>query len=339
MGKIWSDDNKFRCWLQVEIAASLTLAEAGIVPQEAAQAIANRGDFDLQRIHDVEAEVKHDVIAFTTAVAEKVGPEARWLHYGLTSNDVVDTAQALQIKEASSLIRADLERLKEVLARRAHEFKHTPTIGRTHGIHAEPTTFGLKLANWYAETVRNIARFDRTAEEMRVGKLSGAVGTFAHLEPEFEEKICKRLGLEAAPISSQVIQRDRHAYYVATLATIACTLDKIATEIRHLQRTEVREAEESFGEKQKGSSAMPHKRNPVLSENLTGLARMVRAYALPAMENVALWHERDISHSSVERMIGPDATVTLDFALARLAGLIDKLVVYPENMLKNLALL
>jgi len=336
MGKIWSDDNKFRCWLQVEIAASLTLAEAGIVPQEAAQAIANRGDFDLQRIHDVEAEVKHDVIAFTTAVAEKVGPEARWLHYGLTSNDVVDTAQALQIKDASSLIRADLERLKEVLARRAHEFKHTPTIGRTHGIHAEPTTFGLKLANWYAETVRNIARFDRTAEEMRVGKLSGAVGTFAHLEPEFEEKICKRLGLEAAPISSQVIQRDRHAYYVATLATIAATLDKIATEIRHLQRTEVREAEEYFSEKQKGSSAMPHKRNPITSEQICGLARVVRSNAQAAFENVALWHERDISHSSVERVILPDSTILVDYLLTKTTNLIDTLMVYPNRMIKNL---
>ena len=336
MGKIWSDDNKFRCWLRVETAASLTLAEAGIVPQEAATAIAERGDFDLKRIHEVETEVKHDVIAFTTAVAEKVGPEARWLHYGLTSNDVVDTAQALQIKEASALIREDLERLKEVLARRAHEFKHTPTIGRTHGIHAEPTTFGLKLANWYAETVRNIARFERTTEEMRVGKLSGAVGTFAHLEPEFEEKICKRLGLEAAPISSQVIQRDRHAYYVATLATIAATLDKIATEIRHLQRTEVREAEEYFSEKQKGSSAMPHKRNPITCEQICGLARVVRSNAQAAFENVALWHERDISHSSVERVILPDSTILVDYLLTKTANLIDTLMVYPNRMLKNL---
>jgi adenylosuccinate lyase len=336
MGKIWSDDNKFRCWLKVETAASLTLADAGIVPREAATAIAERGDFDLKRINEVEAEVKHDVIAFTTAVAEKVGPEARWLHYGLTSNDVVDTAQALQIKEASALIREDLERLKEVLGRRAHEFKHTPTIGRTHGIHAEPTTFGLKLANWYAETVRNIARFERTAEEMRVGKLSGAVGTFAHLEPEFEEKICKRLGLEAAPISSQVIQRDRHAYYVATLATIAATLDKIATEIRHLQRTEVREAEEYFSEKQKGSSAMPHKRNPITCEQICGLARVVRSNAQAAFENVALWHERDISHSSVERVILPDSTILVDYLLTKTTNLIDTLMVYPNRMLKNL---
>src|SRR5215475_5381344 len=336
MGRIWSDENKFRCWLQVETAASLTLAEAGIVPRDAAQAIAERGDFDLKRIHEIEAEVKHDVIAFTTAVAEKVGPEARWLHYGLTSNDVVDTAQALQIKEASRIIAEDLEQLKAVLARRAHEFEHTPTIGRTHGIHAEPTTFGLKLANWYAETVRNIERFRRAAEEMRVGKLSGAVGTFAHLEPEFEEKICRRLGLEAAPISTQVIQRDRHAYYVATLATIASTLDKFATEIRHLQRTEVREAEEYFSEKQKGSSAMPHKRNPVTSEQISGLARVVRANTQAAFENVALWHERDISHSSVERVILPDSTVLTDYLLNKTSVLIDTLVVYPERMLKNL---
>lgn len=336
MGRIWSDENKFRCWLQVETAASLTLADAGIVPREAAQAIAERGDFDLKRIHEIEAEVKHDVIAFTTAVAEKVGPQARWLHYGLTSNDVVDTAQALQIKEASRIIAGDLEQLKAVLARRAHEFEHTPIIGRTHGIHAEPTTFGLKLAVWYAEIVRNIERFRRATEEMRVGKLSGAVGTFAHLEPEFEEKICARLGLDAAPVSTQVIQRDRHAYYVATLATIAATLDKIATEIRHLQRTEVREAEEYFSEKQKGSSAMPHKRNPILCEQISGLARVVRANAQAAFENVALWHERDISHSSVERVILPDSTILVDYLLAKTIHLIDTLLVYPNRMLKNL---
>jgi len=336
MGKIWSDENKFRCWLQVEVAASLTLAEEGMVPPEAAQAIARKGDFDLQRIHEIEAEVKHDVIAFTTAVAEKIGPEARWLHYGLTSNDVVDTAQALQLKEASRIIRNDLEKLKDVLARRAQEFKHTPIIGRTHGVHAEPTTFGLKLAIWYAETVRNIARFERSAEEMRVGKLSGAVGTFAHLEPDMEARICERMGLRAAPISSQVLQRDRHAYYVATLATIAATLDKIATEIRHLQRTEVREAEEYFSEKQKGSSAMPHKRNPVTCEQICGLARVVRANAQAAFEDVALWHERDISHSSVERVILPDSTILVDYLLAKTTNLIDTLVVYPNRMLKNL---
>lgn len=336
MGRIWSDESKFRCWLQVEISASLTLAEAGMVPQEAAQAIAERGDFDVKRIHEIEAEVKHDVIAFTTAVAEKVGPQARWLHYGLTSNDVVDTAQALQIKEASRIILDDLKKLQDVLRRRAREFQHTPTIGRTHGIHAEPTTFGLKLANWYAEIKRDIARFERAAEEMRVGKLSGAVGSFAHLDPEMEEEICHRLGLEPAPISSQVIQRDRHAYYVATLATIASTLDKIATEIRHLQRTEVREAEEYFSEKQKGSSAMPHKRNPVTCEQISGLARVVRANTQAAFENVALWHERDISHSSVERVILPDSTILVDYLLAKTTNLIDTLLVYPKRMLKNL---
>ena len=336
MGRIWSDENKFRCWLQVETAATLTLADAGLVPREAAKAIADRGDFDVNRIHEIEAEVKHDVIAFTTAVAEKVGPEARWFHYGLTSNDVVDTAQALQVKAASQIIAKDLERLRDVLERRAHEFKHTPMIGRTHGIHAEPITFGLKLANWYAEAVRDLARFERAAEEMRIGKLSGAVGNCGHLEPEMEEKISRRLGLEPAPISSQVIQRDRHAYYVATLAVITATLDKIATEIRHLQRTEVREAEEYFSEKQKGSSAMPHKRNPVTCEQISGLARVVRGNAQAALENVALWHERDISHSSVERVILPDSTILTDYLLQKTANLIDTLVVYPQRMLKNL---
>lgn len=336
MGRIWSDENKFRCWLHVEIAATLTLAEAGIVPQDAAQAIAERGDFDLQRINEIEAEVKHDVIAFTTAVAEKVGPQARWLHYGLTSNDVVDTAQALQIKAASQIVLKDLQQLRDVLHRRAHEFKHTPMIGRTHGIHAEPITFGLKLANWYAEVGRDIARFERAAEDMRIGKLSGAVGNAAHLDPELEEKICRRLGLEPAPISSQVIQRDRHAYYVATVAVITATLDKIATEVRHLQRTEVREAEEYFSEKQKGSSAMPHKRNPVTCEQISGLARVVRANVQAAFENVALWHERDISHSSVERVILPDSTILTDYLLQKTANLVDTLLVYPQRMLKNL---
>ena len=336
MGRIWSDENKFRCWLEVETATSLTLAEAGIVPIDAAQTIAERGDFDLKRIHEIEAEVKHDVIAFTTAVAEKVGPASRWFHYGLTSNDVVDTAQALQIKAASQIILKDLEKLRDVLHRRAHEFKHTPMIGRTHGIHAEPTTFGLKLANWYSEVVRDIARFERAAEEMRIGKLSGAVGNLAHLEPELEEKICERLGLKAAAISSQVIQRDRHAYYVATLAVITSTLDKIATEIRHLQRTEVREAEEYFSEKQKGSSAMPHKRNPITCEQICGLARVVRANSQAAFENVALWHERDISHSSVERVILPDSTILTDYLLQKTTNIIDTLLVYPQRMLKNL---
>jgi len=336
MGRIWSDENKFRQWLAVELAATETLAEAGLVPKSAARVIRAKADFELPRIHQIEAEVKHDVIAFTTAVAEKVGPESRWLHYGLTSNDVVDTAQALQLKAASAIILAGLKRLREVLRRRALEFKDTPMVGRTHGIHAEPITFGLKLANWYAEVTRGLERFERAAEEMRVGKLSGAVGNFAHLDPEMEEKICARLGLAAAPISSQVIQRDRHANYLATLAVIASTLDKIAVELRHLQRTEVRETEEYFSEKQKGSSAMPHKRNPVTLEQVSGLARVVRSNAQAALENVALWHERDISHSSVERVILPDSTILADYLLDKTATLIEKLMVYPQRMKANL---
>ena len=336
IGRIWSDENRFRTWLAVEIAASDTLAEAGMVPKEAAKAIRERADFRLKRINEIEAEVRHDVIAFTTAVAEIVGPEARWFHYGLTSNDVVDTAQALLIGQASKIIRAGLQQLSEVLKRRAWEFKDTPMVGRTHGVHAEPITFGVKLANWYSETQRNIARFQNAAEDMRVGKFSGAVGTFAHLSPELEEKICSRLGLKAAAVSSQVIQRDRHAAYLATLAVIASTLDKIATEIRHLQRTEVREAEEYFSEKQKGSSAMPHKRNPVTCEQISGLARVVRSNAQAGFENVALWHERDISHSSVERVIIPDSTTLVDYMLQKTANLIDTMFVYPERMKLNL---
>jgi adenylosuccinate lyase len=336
MGRIWSDENRFRTWLAVEIAATETLAEAGIVPKDAARAIRERADFSLDRIHEIEAEVRHDVIAFTTAVAEIVGSQARWFHYGLTSNDVVDTAQALLIGQASLIISEDLQRLSEVVKRRAWEFKDTPMVGRTHGIHAEPITFGFKLANWYSEVERNIARFNHAAEDMRVGKFSGAVGTLAHLSPELEEKICARLGLKAAAVSSQVIQRDRHAAYLATLAVIACTLDKIATEIRHLQRTEVREAEEFFSEKQKGSSAMPHKRNPITLEQISGLARVVRSNAQAGFENVALWHERDISHSSVERIIIPDSTALVDYLLQKTANVIDTLLVYPERMKANL---
>jgi adenylosuccinate lyase len=338
MGRIWSDENKYRMWLAVELAATETLAEAGIVPKSAAKALKQRADFDLKRIQEIEAEVKHDVIAFTTAVAEKVNSTeaSRWLHYGLTSNDVVDTAQGLQLKAASQIIADDIRKLRDVLKRRAHEFQDTPMIGRTHGIHAEPITFGLKLANWYSEIVRNLERFERAAEEMRVGKFSGAVGTFGHLEPEYEEKICERLGLEPAAISSQVIQRDRHAYYVATLAVIASTLDKIATEIRHLQRTEVREVEEFFSEKQKGSSAMPHKRNPITCEQISGLARVVRANSQAAFENVALWHERDISHSSVERVILPDSTILIDYLLTKTTTLIETMFVYPKRMMQNL---
>jgi adenylosuccinate lyase len=336
MARIWSDENRFRTWLAVEVAATETLAAAGIVPKEAAKAIRARADFNVERIFQIEAEVKHDVIAFTTAVAEIVGPHARWFHYGLTSNDVVDTAQALLIQQASSLIAGDLERLAEALERRAWEFKDTPMIGRTHGIHAEPITFGFKIANWYSETERNIARFKAAAEDLRVGKFSGAVGTFAHLTPELEQKMCARLGLKAAAVSSQVIQRDRHAHYLATLATVASTLDKIATEIRHLQRTEVREAEEYFSEKQKGSSAMPHKRNPITCEQISGLSRVVRANAQAGFENVALWHERDISHSSAERIIIPDSTTLADYLLNKTANLIETMFVYPQRMLANL---
>jgi len=336
MARIWSDENRFRTWLAVEVAATETLAEAGLVPKAAAKAIRERADFRVERIHEIEAEVRHDVIAFTTAVAEIVGPDARWFHYGLTSNDVVDTAQALLIRQSSEVIAQDLQRLAEVLERRAWEFKDTPMVGRTHGIHAEPITFGFKLANWYSETQRNIARFMAAAEDMRVGKFSGAVGIFAHLSPELEEKICARLGLKAAAVSSQVIQRDRHANYLCTLAVIASTLDKIATEIRHLQRTEVREAEEFFSEKQKGSSAMPHKRNPVTLEQISGLARVVRSNAQAGLENVALWHERDISHSSVERVILPDSTTLTDYLLTKTTNVIDTMFVYPDRMRSNL---
>ena len=341
MGRIWTDENKYRCWLQVEAAASTVLAEDGIIPAAAAAAIAEKATVSASRVAEIEAEVKHDVIAFTTAVAESLkaeglDAESRWLHYGLTSNDIVDTAQALQVKEASALIRTGLQALLAVLKRRALEFKHTPTIGRTHGIHAEPTTFGLKLLNWYAEIERNLARFDRAAEDMRVGKLSGAVGTFGHLSPMQEEKVCARLGLKPAPVATQVIQRDRHAAYIATLAIMGSTLDKFAVEVRHLQRTEVREAQEYFSEKQKGSSAMPHKKNPITSEQISGLARVLRGNAQAALEDIALWHERDISHSSVERVIFPDSTILVDYLLAKTTDLIDRLLVYPERMKKNL---
>jgi adenylosuccinate lyase len=336
MRRIWNDENRFRTWLAVEVAATETLAEAGTVPKSAAKAIRERANFKVERIHEIEAEVRHDVIAFTTAVAEFVGPEARWFHYGLTSNDVVDTAQALLIAQASKIIAEDLRRLAAVLERRAWEFKDAPMVGRTHGVHAEPITFGFKLANWYSEVQRDIVRFDAAIEDMRVGKLSGAVGTLAHLSPELEEKICARLGLKAAPVTSQVIQRDRHAHYLATLAVIACTLDNIATEIRHLQRTEVREAEEFFSEKQKGSSAMPHKRNPVTCEQISGLSRVVRANAQAGFENVALWHERDISHSSAERVIIPDSTTLVNYLLNKTANLIDTMFVYPARMKANL---
>jgi adenylosuccinate lyase len=341
MGRIWTEEHKYQCWLRVEAEASKVLAEDGVIPVAAAEAIANRASVDAVRVREIEAEVKHDIIAFTTAVSESLkaqglDAQSRWLHYGLTSNDVVDTAQALQVKEASALLRDGIAALLAVLKRRAIEFKHTPTIGRTHGVHAEPTTFGLKLLNWYSEMERNATRFAAAAEDMRVGKLSGAVGTFGHLKPEHEEKICARLGLKPALVATQVIQRDRHAAYITTIAIVASTLDKIAVEIRHLQRSEVREAQEYFSEKQKGSSSMPHKKNPITSEQISGLARVLRGNAVASLEDIALWHERDISHSSVERIIFPDSTILLDYLLAKTAELIDLLLVYPERMKKNL---
>jgi adenylosuccinate lyase len=338
MGRVWSEENKFRKWLEVELAAAETLADEGIVPREAATKLRERAKIDVARINEIEAKVRHDVIAFTIAVQETVGdPEAaRWLHYGLTSNDVVDTAQALLVREASQLIEKDLARFGEVLEKRAWEFKDTPEIGRTHGIHAEPITFGLKIANWYAENRRDAERFAAAAQQMAVGKISGAVGTCTHLGPETEQKICARLGLATAPITSQVIERDRHAQFVSTLAILAATLERITTEIRHLQRTEVREVEEPFGGEQRGSSAMPHKRNPVSSEQISGLARVVRANSVAAFENIALWHERDISHSSVERVILPDSTILADYMLHRTTEIVANMKVFPERMKRNL---
>jgi adenylosuccinate lyase len=338
MGRVWGDANKFARWLDVELAAAETLAEAGQVPKEAAAALRTRAKIDVAKINEIEARVKHDVIAFTMAVGESVGdPDAaRWLHYGMTSNDVVDTAQALLVRDASRLIEAALVKFGDVLARRAEEFRHTPQIGRTHGIHAEPITFGLKVANWFAENERNQERFRDAAAQMAVGKISGAVGNAAHLGPEMEERICQRLGLNVAPVASQVIQRDRHAQYVSSLALVAATLEKIALEIRHLQRTEVREVEEPFGGEQRGSSAMPHKRNPVSCEQICGLARVVRSNMLAAYENVALWHERDISHSSVERIILPDSTILVDYMLAKMITIVGEMRVFPERMLRNL---
>ena len=338
MGQIWEDQNKYQRWLDVELAVVETLAEEGVIPKQDAAEIKARASFSVDRINEIEAEIKHDVIAFTTSVAEYVGPAARFFHFGLTSSDVLDTAMALQVRDASAVIFQDLQRMLDVLKKRAHEFKTTVIVGRTHGIHAEPTTFGLKLALLYDEVVRQQARFKEAAETMRVGKLSGAVGTFAHLSPDIEERVMARLKLKAAPASSQVIQRDRHAHYITSLALIGATLEKIAVEVRHLQRTEVREAEEYFSAKQKGSSAMPHKRNPITSEQVAGLARILRSNAIAAMENVALWHERDISHSSVERIIFPDSTILADYLLDRTATLIEKLVVYPDRMKENLEL-
>jgi len=341
MGAVWSDESKYQCWLEVELAASEVLAELGIVPADAARDLRAHAAIDVDRITAIEAEVKHDVIAFTTSVAESmaqagVGPQSRWLHYGLTSNDVVDTAQSLQIKRANKLLFAEMDALLTVLEARSFEFEDTLQIGRTHGIHAEPITFGLKIALWYDEARRNLTRLQAAADELLVGKLSGAVGTFGHISPEAEERICAKLGLNPALICSQVIARDRHANYVSALALISALCEKIALEVRHLQRTEVREAEESFGSKQKGSSAMPHKKNPVTSEQICGLARVVRSNAQAAFENIALWHERDISHSSVERVILPDSTILTHYLLQKTTALVKDLVVFPERMRKNL---
>jgi adenylosuccinate lyase len=339
MAAIWSPETRYRIWFEIEAHAADAMAELGLIPKAAAKSIWAKGKnarFDVARIDAIEREVRHDVIAFLTHLAEIVGPEARFVHQGMTSSDVLDTCFNVQLARAADLLIADVDGLLAALRRRAFEHKTTPTIGRSHGIHAEPTTFGVKLAFAYAEFARARARLENARREVATCAISGAVGTFAQVDPRVEAHVAKAMGLSVEPVSTQVIARDRHAMYFATLGVVASSVERLATEIRHLQRTEVLEAEEFFTEGQKGSSAMPHKRNPVLSENLTGLARMVRAYAMPAMENVALWHERDISHSSVERMIGPDATVTLDFALVRLAGVVDKLVVYPENMRKNL---
>ena len=338
MGQIWSEENRYRKWLDVEIAVCEAWASLGKIPQESLEIIKKKSAFTVERIEEIEEVTKHDVIAFVSTVAEYVGEDARFIHMGMTSSDVLDTAFALQLKESGQILLDDIRALMDALRKRAFEFKHTPAMGRSHGIHAEPVTFGLKFALWYAEMERNLKRMADAIEMVSCGKISGAVGTFANIPPEMEEFACRRLGLKPAPISTQIIQRDRHAQFFAAIAIVGSTLEKIATEIRHLQRTEVLEAMEPFGKGQKGSSAMPHKKNPILSENITGLARLLRGYCLSALENVALWHERDISHSSVERVIGPDATIVLDFALARLTRVIEGLVVFPENMQKNLEL-
>ncbi|MCC7242646.1 MAG: adenylosuccinate lyase [Acidobacteria bacterium] len=336
MGRIWSDQRRYETWLQVEVAAAEAMALAGLVPADAARDLAAKGGFDIARIEEIERTTQHDVIAFTTSVAEIVGPSARWLHFGLTSSDVVDTAQALQMVQACDLTLVNLAALAEAIRSRALEHRRTPMIGRTHGVHAEPMTFGLKLALWYADTARNVARVQRARETVRVGKISGAVGTFAHLDPAIEGEVCRRLGLEPAPVSSQVVQRDRHAELLSALAITAASLEKFALEIRGLQKTEIGEVEEPFGKGQKGSSAMPHKRNPIGCEQVVGLARLIRANAMAALENVALWHERDISHSSVERVILPDSFIALDHMLRRFTRIVAGMAVYPDRMLENL---
>jgi adenylosuccinate lyase len=336
MGRIWEDENKLRIWLEIEILACEAQAELGVIPKEAVEIIRSKASFDVKRIDEIEREVKHDVIAFLTNVAEYVGPDSRYIHLGMTSSDVLDTCLAVQMKQSGESLLAGLNRLQDVLARRAKEFKNTIMVGRTHGIHAEPTTFGLKLALWYSETRRNIDRLQQSIARISVGQISGAVGTYEHLSPKVEEYVCRKLGLSPAPVSTQVLQRDRHAEFLTTLALIGSSLEKFATEIRHLQRTEVLEAEEYFSSGQKGSSAMPHKRNPITCERIAGLSRVLRGNALAGMENIALWHERDITHSSVERIIIPDSCILLDYMLHQFVDIIDRLIVYPENMLRNL---
>lgn len=336
MTEIWSEQNQFQAWLDVELAACKAWSRIGKIPASDVEKLYDNASFDIERIHEIEKETRHDVVAFTRAVSESLGEEKKWVHYGLTSTDVVDTANGFRLKQANDLLREGLNRLSGALAEKAKEHKFTVMMGRTHGVHAEPTTFGLKCALWFAEMQRNMERFELAANGVEFGKLSGAVGTFAHIPPEVEKLTCEFLGLEPAPVSTQTLQRDRHAFYMAALALIGGTMEKMAVEIRHLQRTELREAEEFFSKGQKGSSAMPHKRNPISSENITGCSRVLRGYMMAAYENVPLWHERDISHSSVERIILPDATILLDYMLHRFSGVIEKLMVYPENMLQNM---
>jgi adenylosuccinate lyase len=336
MGRIWSEENSFQKWLDVEVLAAEALAQMGKVPKAAIARIRKNARFDVERIREIESEVKHEIIAFLSCVAESIGDDARFLHLGMTSSDVMDTALAIQLKEAAAILIEDVQKLMKVLRRQAYKYKWTIMIGRTHGVHAEPITFGLKLALWYQEMDRNLVRLRKAVEDISVGQISGAVGTFAHISPKVEAYVCKKSGLKPALVSNQIIQRDRHAYFFTTLAVIASSLEKFAVEIRHLQRSEVQEAEEPFTQGQKGSSAMPHKRNPILSENVSGLARLMRGYSVAALENVPLWHERDISHSSVERVIAPDATIALDFMLRRMSYVLGNLCVYPENMKRNL---
>ncbi len=336
MGALWSEEKQYESWLDVELAACAAWSEIGAIPPEDVETLYAQADFDVARIKEIEQETKHDVVAFTRAVSETLGPEKKWVHYGLTSTDVVDTAYMVRLKKANRLLRTQIDKMLEVLADKARAHKHTIMMGRTHGVHAEPTTFGLKMARYYDEMQRQKERFARAAEEMRVGKLSGAVGTFAHIPPDVERLTCERLGLRPAPISTQILSRDRHAHYLSVLAGIGASLEKMAVEVRHLQRSEVREAEESFGSGQKGSSAMPHKRNPIGSENITGCARLLRGFMASEFENVALWHERDISHSSVERVVLPDATTLLHYALRRFSGIIERLTVFPERMRDNM---